>query len=173
MKPTDQQQRFLLGKEALTALFLNSLFNAGVSWFIFRNHTHLTYWGKGGISGDLLATGFILPFLTCLIFTFKFTFKLKRRKKPLDLSEISEEKGWAQRPILLRALLLGLLGFSFGSVPVVFSLPYLWPSTFPLWWYVVFKGIWAGLLSGIITPFIAWWVLVNRSQKGEGAVVQA
>ena len=172
MKQATPQHRVLLGQEAFAAMIGNALFNAGVGWFIFRKNDMLTFWGKGGISPDLLATGFILPVATCLIFSLKFTFKLKRRKKPLDLKNLRKVKGLAQRPILLRALLLGTLGFLLGTVPVVFSLPYLWPETFPLWWYVTFKGIWAGVLSGVITPFVAWWVLVKRSKKksGEGVM---
>lgn len=67
MELSRQHRTFLLWKQGLGSVVLNFGINVAISWTVFRKHEELTLWGETGVGIDLLATGFLLPFLTCLI----------------------------------------------------------------------------------------------------------
>ncbi len=162
-----KQQQYLIQNQGGKALIINVFANAAIGWLILKEHSALTLWGDTGIGLDLLATAFLLPFLSCLILSPILSKQIREGKVEALEPEQIEEKGWHLRPVFIRGIFLDLLGVLLAAAPIllIFKLSGILPIG--LWTYVWFKGIWAGLLAGIVTPFIAYWVMGSVKHKTE------
>jgi len=160
-----------LWRQAVEASVLNFLINAAISWLVFHNTNMLTVWGVGGIGVDLLATGFLLPFLTCLIVSNIIAGQVRSGKIAPDtrgsVANPGANPSWHQRTILIRSLWLGAAGVLLAASPVVLTLTLFEPTTIRLWSFILFKGIWAGALAGAITPFITRWAVTSASPTSD------
>ena len=60
-------QRFLLIEQGAVPTVFNFALNGAIAWALFRSAEEVPLWGESSVGVDLLATAFLLPFLTCLI----------------------------------------------------------------------------------------------------------
>jgi hypothetical protein len=164
-----QRKWFLLEQIVLPTLF-NLAFNAGLGWATFRAFTPVPLWAepriwtdllKPTIGGDVLGMLFFLPGLTCLIGT--PLIKRAARLGKVERLRIAPEQHWLlrhmPRSLWVRSAVIGLACvIALGPVSLgVLSL--LGLTTWPLGAAVWFKGVYAGLLAGVVTPPIALYAL--------------
>lgn len=163
-KLSEKHKRFLLISQGLFALVTNFAINAVISWYTMKKYADLTIWGEAGVGVDILATGFLLPFLSCLIISPILRNRIKRGQlQPLKAEQVGGNMH--NRSILVRGVILGLIGLLLASVPLILVFKYFWTLPIPLWSFIWIKGSWAGVLGGIVAPFIAYWVLADTSEK--------
>ncbi len=157
------RQFFLIEQCAVPALF-NVVLNALIAWALFRSVAAVPLWGDASVGVDLLATGFILPFLTCLIVSAIVGRQVRSGKLPRLPSDQLSLSRWAERSPALRGLFLGSVGVVLGAVPIVWALSLGQAQPIPLQSFIVFKAVWAGMLALLVTPVVGWWALANASR---------
>ena len=157
-------RRFFRIDQCLVPGLINFALNAAIATWVLGAHERLTVWGEAGVGTDLLVTGFLLPFLTCLIVSQVIARQVRSGKvEPLPAAALSDS-GLHERPIVVRAALLAVGAVALVSLPTVLALDWSGAS-FSLAGFVVFKGVWAGALAAAISPPIAWWTLQQSARS--------
>ena len=169
MQLSEQHRRFLLVDQGIGPTIFNFLLNGLIVWALFRGAENVPLWGEQSVGVDLLATGFILPFLTCVI----VSALVSRQEKSGKVSPLPDQQfphsHWFERSVPRRGLFLGVLGVVFGAVPVVWALTLGQAQPFSVSDFVLFKAVWAAMLAAVVTPIIGWWALANASREGVAA----
>ena len=173
MELSDRHRHFLRIDQGVVPAIFNVVINGVIAWAILRAHAHVPLWGEPSVGVDLLATGFLLPFLTCLIVSRLIGGQVRNGKLPPLESHQIASRGWHHRSSLQRGLFLGFVGVVFASAPIVAALEIARAQPIALYSFVGFKAIWAGLLAAVLSPLIAWWALASASMSGEAAEVRA
>lgn len=164
------QRTFIVNEQTIVPAVFNLALNAGLGWVVFRKLEQVPLWGDPSIAGDLIGTLFLLPFLTCLIVT-PLVKRAARSGKVDWVSFAPSEHPVLRlfpRSVWLRAALVG-----FGSV-LLFAVPFLallsaigvegWaPMTM-----VIAKGIYAGLIAALCTPYLALYALATGVEPAAG-----
>lgn len=161
---SDRHRRFLVVEQGLVPTLFNFVLNGAIAWALFRSATAVPLWGESSIGVDLLATGFLLPFLTCVIVSSLVVRHVRTGKVPPLPSAQLPHSRWFQRSSSTRGLLLGAAGVLFGAVPVVWALSLGRAQPFSVFSFVVFKAVWAAMLALMITPVVGWWALASASR---------
>ncbi len=163
MHLSERHRSFLIVEQSVFAGIINVVINAAIAWLLMRSLSEIPLWGKTSMGVDLLATGFLLPFFTCLIVSRLTRGQVKSGKLPaLEASQI-RPLGFHRRSSLFRAILIGGFGVTFASAPMVALLDLAQAAPVPLMSFVAFKAIWAGLFAMVVSPVIAWWALSAAS----------
>lgn len=146
-------------KEAIVNGIANAIFNGVIAWLLLQDTGFMPFWGGAGIAVDIAATAAILLFIVALI-----VIPLNRRqvrKGSLPAFQWNQDnflhRLWQRFPsgLLATAFCFALLGIL--VVAPVSYLPYIMlgidgmdGST-----YAVVKGVWAGIMAGImVVPMI-------------------
>jgi hypothetical protein len=155
---SDDHRRFLIVEQGVGAAIFNLLFNAFIAWALFRRLDVVPLWGDRSVAGDTIATGVLLPLLTCLIVT-----RLVRRHVAAGgvppLADRPPAVAWMPHSSFLRGVTLAVLT-SVTLVPVtIATLSALGVAAMGFWTFVAFKGAWAALAALVVTPVVALWAL--------------
>jgi hypothetical protein len=59
--------RFLGFDQGMIPAVIDFAINGLLAWAVFGRQSHVPIFGFSSVAGELLATGFLLPFLTCVI----------------------------------------------------------------------------------------------------------
>src|SRR5262245_62452239 len=119
MKLSDRHRRFLLVEQGAIPTVFNLLLNGFIAWGLFRSSATVPLWGDSSVGVDLLATAFLLPFLTCVIVSSLVARHVRSGKvPPLTLDQLPHSY-WLQRSSSTRGLFLGVVGVIFGECVVV------------------------------------------------------
>lgn len=164
MALSDRHQRFLVVEQGAVPTLFNLVLNGAIAWALFRSATHVPLWGESSLGVDLLATGFLLPFLTCLIVSAIVARHVRDGKVPPLPAAQLPLTGWFQRSSLSRGLLLGAAGVLFGALPIVWALSLAQAQPLAVHSFVTFKAVWAAMLALLVTPVVGWWALANASR---------
>jgi len=165
MHLSDRHRSFLIIEQSVFAGIINVVINAVIVWLLMRSLTEISLWGEPSMGADLLATGFILTFLTCLIDSRLTRGQVKGGKLPaLEASQI-RPLGFHRRSSLFRAILMGVIGVIFAAGPLVALLDLAQAAPVPLMSFILFKAIWAGLFAMVVSPIIGWWALSAASSE--------
>jgi hypothetical protein len=168
MDLSTRHRRFLVIEQGAVPTVFNFALNGAIAWLLFRSVADVPLWGESSVGVDLLVTGFLLPFLTCLIVSAIVARHVGAGKvPPLPLAQLPHSR-WFERSTWLRGALLGLVGVLFFAVPVVWALSLGQARPFPTGSFVVFKAVWAAMLALLVTPVIGWWALANASRGHAG-----
>lgn len=163
MEISDHHRKFLRIDQCLVPGIINVAINGGIAWALLRAHTEIPLWGDPSVGIDLIATGFLLPFFTCMIVSRIVGGQVRSGKlEPLASDQIGS-RGFHHRSILERALFLGTACVVFASAPMVAALEMANAQPIAFYSFVGFKAIWGGLLAVLLTPLIAWWALSSAS----------
>lgn len=156
---TPAELKHYLLHNATTNGLANTVANGGICWFLIKDKGIVTWWGHSNFGGDLLATGFILPFIVTLIVI--PIQRMKVRKGKIAGVSTASVSGWLERftrmpsNLWAQAGLFGLLGMLVIAAP---TLALLWLSgitEFTPMAYAIFKGVWAGVLAAfVVLPMI-------------------
>ncbi len=169
MELTDRHRRFLLIEQGAAPAAFNFLLNGLIAWALFRSTTAVPLWGPSSVGVDLLATAFILPFLTCVIVSAIVTRQLRSGKvPPLPPGQLPHSR-WFERSSSMRGLFLGTAGVLFGAAPLVWALNLGQARAFPVADFVAFKAVWSAMLALVVTPVAGWWALAHASRPASWA----
>lgn len=152
--------------QALSNAFFNTIINGPIAWALTKENLVLPLWGAPGIAVDLVATGFLLPFIVALIVIPLNRREVRKEKfAPLQLdSEVPLQRwlGACPRGLLPRALLFGLVGVAVIAPLTVLVFAILGIDALSPLRFAVFKGFWAGALAGVLVVPMATLGLAAR-----------
>jgi len=147
-----------LHREVLVNVGTNFVANGSIAWFLFRNSTIVSFWdAEANFGYDLLATGAILAIILAMILI-----PLQRRalaKTPQLLEGVNKDSlpasTWdfgvlACRPLPVQLIIYGLSGLLI-ALATLFVFCITGVTTLTPIQYSVFKGVWTGILAGLIT----------------------
>lgn len=148
----------------------NAIANGAICWLLFRNKGDVTWWGDSNFGGDLLATAFILPFIvTIIVLPLQRAKRRKRRVSSPDIDALPPYLSWVlrlPRNLWGRASFFGFTGTLAFAVPTLLTLFLLGASSFTPAQYALFKGLWAGVLAGVLVcPMITLALVDDLEQE--------
>lgn len=133
-------------------IIINLVLNSAIAYALMRSRTEITAWGNDGYGQDLLVTAFLLSTILGAIFIAMT--RSKRAKGQLvaagddgpGLTWLFPYSPWLAAPWI------GVLGAVLAVPPLLgllalFGVDALTPTA-----YALIKGVWAGLLAGIVVP---------------------
>jgi hypothetical protein len=164
MELSERHRRFLWIEQGVVPGVFNLVLNAGIAWLLFRSLAEVPLWGESSVGIDLLATGFLLPFLTCVIVSSLVARGVRDGKVPPLPSAQLPHSQWFRRSASARGAALGIAGVLFGALPIVWALSLGQAQPFPFGHFVLFKAVWAAMLALMVTPVVGWWALANASR---------
>ena len=167
MALSGRHQRFLIIEQGAVPTLFNFALNGVIAWALFRSAEEVPLWGESSLGVDLLATAFLLPFLTSLIVSAIVARHVRDGKVPPLPREQLPNTRWFERSSLQRGLALGAAGVVFGAVPLVWVLTLAEARPLGVTAFVTFKAAWAAMLALLVTPLIGWWALANASRTRE------
>ena len=163
---SDEHRSFIFRHAIIGAAFVNLVLSAGIAWLSVRNEDSVPRWAaplvdKPSTITDTLGTFFILPLLTCLIFTAVARRELRHgRVQPL---------GWTWSPksvlrrlpdgTLRRGVALGALCMVALGPPAVALIVALDVGDLSVGEFVSYKAVFGVLLGMLVTPIVALWAL--------------
>ena len=157
-----QDHRKYLISQTLVGAAVNLTLNGAIGWAVFRSLDRIPFSGSPSVSGDLVATAFLLPLLVCLIAT-----PLVRADVRGGAIEPAEPSGPISRflppGLLLRGIALGLLAAVTMAPLVIWGLQAVGIGAMGFWQFVGFKAAFGGALAALITPVVALRALMDRS----------
>lgn len=132
----------------------NAFANGIIAWWLLKDGRAMEWWGDKSFAIDIMATGFLLPFIVALIVIPLQKRKITSGKLPI----LTLDKGdWPQRWLIpfpksmfLTSLLFGSAGlFLFSPLTfaafLILGIDSITPAN-----YSIFKGVWAGLVASIL-----------------------
>lgn len=134
--------------ETAICLVVNALLNALVAWLIYRHAAWIAtdFWS---IFIDSCITCFCICF-----FTAYFTTRAARRYLHTGLFRLLPQKGTLLGRLPRHSVLLGICFAGIAMVPLALCLglgfSLLGIGQLSLWGFILYKGIWSGLLGGCI-----------------------
>lgn len=169
MELSERHRRFLAIEQGAIPMLFNLVLNGAIAWALFRSLDAVPLWGESSVGVDLLATAFLLPFLTCLIVSSLVVRQVRTGGvPPLPPGPIPFSR-WSERGTAARGLLLGAIGVLFGAAPLVWALDLGQAQPFPMPAFVLFKALWAAMLALLVTPVVGWWALASASRATRAA----
>ncbi len=170
---TGDQRRFFFWHAIIGAAIVNAVLSALIAWLGVRNEASVPRWAaplvdKPSTITDTVGTFFILPLLTCVIFTAVARRELRHgRVTPL---------GWAWSPksvlrrlpkgSLRRGLALGALCTAALGPPAVALIIVLGVGNLSVGEFVTFKAIFGVVLGMLVTPIVGLWALSEAEPAG-------
>jgi hypothetical protein len=143
-----------LKHEVLVGGISNTIFNGLIAWLLLRNGPALAWGGEHSFVVDVIATALLLPFIVALIVIPLQRSKLNKGKlQPISLGPDSALQSLANRfptSTFKSALLFGLIGTLVIAPLTLLGFYLAGIETIPPTAYAVFKGIWAGLMAGVL-----------------------
>ena len=166
MELSPEHRSFLIVHQGVVPTLFNLVLNGVIAWLLFRSAASVPLWGESGMGIDLLATAFLLPFLTCVIVSRLIGRQVRSGKlTPLPIEQIPRA-GWSHRSVLARGAVLGAGGLLLGAGPLVVALTLGEARPFEVGAFIGFKAVWAALLAAVATPLVGWWALSRASLDG-------
>lgn len=163
-----------LKHEFLVGGVSNMIFNGLIAWLILRGGANLAWQGSGNFVGDVLATAFLLPLIVALIVIPLQKSKLAKGKlQVIDLGADSALQRLVNRmpdSTFLNAVLFGLTGLLIIGPLTLAGMYLVGVSEFTPNQYAVFKGIWAGLMAGVLVIPMVLIGLRERNAQTQVAV---
>jgi hypothetical protein len=162
---SEAHRSYLVREQVITPALVNCALNGMIAWLIFRSRPAIPVWGEGGLVFDTIATLFLLPFLTCLIVTPLIRRGVAGGKVPALRWRAADHAVLGYLPLSVWAR-----GAAIGALAVVAGLPLILgglslagiASLAPLR-VVVLKGVYTGLLAGLVGPVIALCAISEAS----------
>ncbi len=152
-------RRHFIISQQLTPFVINGVLNGWIAWATHKNHPPASLWGAHGYWSDLVLTGVLLPGITWLIL-----WPLIRKQAAAGKAPATDgvPEPWALRflPSTLwgGSAVIGILGGLIGLV-VAGIMHALGAPSLPAASYMVFKGVYGGMLSVLLQPSMVFAIL--------------
>ena len=141
-------------KECAINGITNVIFNAVIAWLLLKGGADLTFGGENSFAVDLIATGFILPFIVTLIIIPLNRRQLNKQSLPsITLNQDHWVEAWLVRfpqGLFLRAVVFGFIGMLLLAPLTLLPLWLLGVEQFSPLVYALFKGLWAGAIAALL-----------------------
>ncbi len=160
-----QHQNFLLLDQGAIPIVFNFFLNGFFVWAALRAVDAIPLWGKTSVGVDLLLTGFLLRFFTGVAVGPNIVRAMKKGKLAPLRPEQVPQSSWFQWSPLMRAIVGGVIGVVFCSLPMVIALSLAHAQPIASLAFIVFKAVWAALLAAVFTPVLGWSALVYASVR--------
>lgn len=169
MKLSSTIEHYLLSKQIISPALINIVANGAISWVAFKNAELIRYWDAVPVGPDILLTGFLLPFIMAMINSRLIAVKVHAGEiERIPVADFPSQ-GWHQCSIFSRSFFLGVLGLLLLALPTVLILPLIWAEPLSLWGFVLFKALWAAVLTVLVCPVIAVWAIQSVSEQERDA----
>jgi hypothetical protein len=143
-----------LQHEVLVCGVSNTIFNGLIAWLLLRSGSALGWGGENSFVIDVIATALLLPLIVALIVIPLQRSKLNKGKlQPISLGANSWVQSLADRfprSTFKSALLFGLLGMCVIAPLTLLGFYLLGVEQVSPLNYSIFKGLWAGLMAGVL-----------------------
>jgi hypothetical protein len=143
-----------LQHEVLVGGVSNTFFNGLIAWLLLRSGAALGWGGENSFVIDVFATALLLPLIVALIVIPLQRSKLNKGKlQPISLGASSWVQSLADRfprSTFKSALLFGLLGMCVIAPLTLLGFYLLGVEQVAPLNYAIFKGLWAGLMAGVL-----------------------
>lgn len=143
-----------LRQEVVISGVSNALFNGVIAWFLLRHGPALRWSGDHSFAADMIATGLLLPLIVALIVIPLQRSKLRKGElQPINLGSSSMMQSIANRfptNAFGSALLFGLFGMAIIAPLTLLGFYVLGIDETGPGPYAIFKGIWAGIVAGVL-----------------------
>ena len=155
---SEDHRRYLIVEQGVGPAIFNFLLNALIASGLYHALDVVPLEGPQSVAGDTVATGVLLPFLSCLIVTAVVRRHVAGgRLAPLAVPHPAV--AWMPRNTVLRAILFAVLT-CVTLVPLTLRLfAALGVTGMGFWWFVLYKAAWAAMAAFILTPLIALWAI--------------
>jgi hypothetical protein len=154
--PDDELRRYLFVERPIGAFVINFVLNGLIAWAICRDLPAVPLWGQPSVAGDTIATSFILPFLSVLIATPLVWRDVRGGKPPPEsLRERPARPRWLPRPLMARAIVLGLVAMIVASPLALAPLVLAGVTRIAMPGFVWAKATYAAALGAVLAPTIA------------------
>jgi hypothetical protein len=158
-----------LKHEFLVGGISNTIFNGLIAWLLLRSGPAL---GWSNFSGDIIATALILPFIVALIVIPLQRGKMNKGKlQPINLGTDSSIQSFADRfpaSAFKSACLFGLVGLLVIAPITLLGFYVLGVEQVPPVHYAVFKGVWAGVMAGVLVIPMVLCALREPAASAQG-----
>ncbi len=152
----DHLRRYLFVEQPIGAFVVNFVLNALVAWAICRDLPAVPLWGQPSVAGDTIATSFILPFLSVLIATPLVRRDARGGKPPPEsLRDLPARPRWLPRPLMARAIVLGIVAMIVASPLAIAPLVLAGVTGIAMPAFVWAKATYAAALGAVLAPTIA------------------
>lgn len=164
---TVSYKRFFSVDQGLIPGCFNFVINGGIAWWLNREAVSMPLWGGQSVVVDTIATAFLLPLITCLIVTPIVAGRVRKGLlTPLPQAHLfNHHLPLPARSTFMRALVAGLVGVICAALPVVVVWEVFGPRSVSIDEFLWFKAGFAAILGAFITSLIAWWALIDASQR--------
>jgi hypothetical protein len=167
-----QHRRYVITQAIIATAFVNLVLNAGIAWISSHNEDSVPLWAapivdKPSTVIDTIGTLFILPLVTCLIFTALTRRELRAGKlAPLPWSRTSHTfLDRLPRGTLKRGLALGAIftvALSPLAVPILVAIDF---GDLTVGQFVLYKAVFGVLLGFVVTPIVALWAIADTEPE--------
>lgn len=163
-----EHRRYIFWQAIVGAAIVNVLLNAGIAWLSVHNEDSVPRWAVPLVDGpstitDTVGTFFILPLVTCLIFTTLARKEIREGKlQPLGWTRTSHPflrrlpEGTLRRGIAAGAVTALILG-----PPAVLAIIALDIGDVTTGGFVAYKAVFGVALGLVVTPILALWALAG------------
>ena len=140
--------------EILVGGISNAFFNGLIAWLLLKSSPALAWGGEHSFAVDVIATGLLLPFIVALIVIPLQRGKLNKGKlQPIQLGPSSFMQRVADKlpaSTFKSAVLFGLFGMCVIAPLTLLGFYLVGVEQVNPVNYAIFKGIWAGLMAGLL-----------------------
>lgn len=156
-------------KETRNNVLINMLLNAAIAYATLSGVSALSAWGEHSYGKDLIITGFILGAILSGIFIAVTRSKCSNGDMTPEGDDRNAMAWLIPYKVWGACLWIGVLSAAIAAPLLIALLGALGMETLPPTTYALIKGVWAGLLAGIIVPVAIRQGLRQRPPK-EGPV---
>ncbi len=162
---TAEQSRYIVLNFLIPTVIINFFLNAGIGYLTFRGVPHVPLKGSPGVAPDILATTFLLTFITFLILATIVRWDVASGK--ISVWPRARQRFWfvSNWPTgsIAGAFPLGLAYLAIVGPATVALLHFLGPPAYSVSEAVLLKATYSALLSVLAVPVIV--ALALRQQR--------
>jgi len=163
---TARHRRFIWIEQGVVPMVFNFFINGFIAWAIFQSMSSVPFWGAKSMALDLLATGFLLPFLSTLIAGTLIKKQIELGMVPaLEFTGAITNANWLRFSLSRFGSILGVIGVMVCAAPLVWVLDLAQVESLSVEKFILFKSGWTMLLSLWVSPLVGYWALLKVSKE--------
>ncbi|MBN7796907.1 hypothetical protein [Parahaliea mediterranea] len=155
-------------KQVLISFLANLVINGTLAYWILNDLQLLTATGEHGYVRDILLTGLLLSWLFSwinLVIHYR-----KRQRGELPVVQPGAGVSWLPSRLWLSAIVMAVLSASIAGGAMLALLSVLFPSGVDPLQYAILKGVWTGVLAGVLV--VVCIAVATRPEDGGSIAAQ-
>ncbi len=155
-------RRYLFVEQGIGAGVVNFLLNYAIAWAMFRGMAEVPVWGQQSVVGDLLGTGFVLPFVTTLLVTPLARQRVHSGALSALVRTTHPVLGRVPHGTVRRGVFFGVVCALVLAPFVLATFGMLGLGEMTLGRFLWFKASFAAVFGALVTPVIALYAIYER-----------